>query len=178
MHLHADDTFLAPPHDVASVLPYWALTRKQRHAAMSIGRGKAFGRITGSNIDRFASNNNLDSEACRAAMAQLASDILEQVGDVVTASAHIAGVDRIGPELVRTVSANCEAMLRNMDRDGRSSGQGHPNHARMVAHGRGCRPPAKKCMLEGRFICRFGVCVRFWRLKSPYRPQDTPQSRR
>ena len=44
----------------------------------------------------------------------------DAVGVVVDANLHVPGVDRMGPSLVRTIRANGEAMLLNMDKDGRT----------------------------------------------------------
>lgn len=120
MHLSQDSLFLAPLYDVASILPYVKRKRGARVAAMPIGREKRFGRLTGSNIDRFARSNDLDARSCRELMARLATEVHDRVAQVVAESTHITGVERMGPNLERTVRANCEAMLLNMDKDGRS----------------------------------------------------------
>ena len=120
MHLFAGEVFLAPLYDIASILPYAKRKRGARVAAMPIGREKRFGRMTGANVDRFAQGNGLDARACRERMAELARRVSVCVEDVVEDSWHIRGVEVIGPELARTVRANCEAMLANMDRDGRT----------------------------------------------------------
>ena len=120
MHLSGSELFLAPLYDVASILPYKKAKRGPRVAAMPIGREKRFGKLTGSNIDRFATSNGLESDACRELMGNLVEKVLDIVGDVVQANLHIPGVGVIGPELQRCVVANCKAMLLNMDRDGRT----------------------------------------------------------
>ena len=120
MHLSDNDFFLAPLYDVASILPYVKKKRSARAAAMPIGREKRFGRLTGSNIDRFARNNGLDEHACRDLMERLAILVHDKVDKVVNENIYIDGVGNLGPELSRTVRANCEAMLRNVKRDGRT----------------------------------------------------------
>ncbi len=120
MHLAGDEFFLAPMYDVASVLPYRRLRRSPRGCAMPIGREKHFGRLAGSHIERFANNNRLDGEACRELMRGLALDVREAVREEVGESTRIDGVRILGPELERTVVANCDAMLANLARDGRS----------------------------------------------------------
>lgn len=87
---------------------------------MPIGREKRFGRLTGSNIDRFATSNGLNAETCRELMDQLARTVRDSVTSVIQANLHIPGVNRMGPALERTVRANCDAMLRNMDADGQT----------------------------------------------------------
>lgn len=121
MHLVGNEFFLAPLYDVASIFPYEKKRRGARLAAMPIGREKRFGRLTGSNIDRFAANNGLDGGTCRSIMERLATLAHDRVEDVVRDSMHIEGVGVMGPELIRTVRANCEAMRRNMDRDGKTA---------------------------------------------------------
>ena len=87
---------------------------------MPIGREKRFGKLTGSNIDRFAKSNELDPSACRELMGNLAEKIIDMAGDVVKANLHIPGVEVIGHDLQRCVIANCKAVLLNMERDGRT----------------------------------------------------------
>jgi hypothetical protein len=53
-------------------------------------------------------------------MTELAERVCDAVGVVVDANMRVPGVDRIGPSLVRTIRANGEAMLLNMERDGRT----------------------------------------------------------
>ncbi|MBR3225703.1 MAG: HipA domain-containing protein [Atopobiaceae bacterium] len=120
MHLADDDVFLAPLYDVASIFPYAKKKRGARVAAMPIGKEKRFGRLTGSNIDRFARSNELDEHACRDLMERLAILVHDKVEKVVHDNLYIGGVRKMGPELVRTVRANCEAMLCNMERDGKT----------------------------------------------------------
>lgn len=118
MHLSQKDVFMAPLYDVASIFPYKKASSGARHAAMPIGREKRFGRLTGSNIDRFARNNALDEHGCRELMMRLAKLVLDCIDQVVHENEHIRGVAALGPELQRTITANCEAMLLNLDRDG------------------------------------------------------------
>jgi serine/threonine-protein kinase HipA len=120
MHLSGESLFLAPLYDVASILPYEKTRRGPRVAAMPIGREKRFGRLTGSNLDRFANGNELSADGCRRLMTELAERVCDAVGVVVDANMRVPGVDRIGPSLVRTIRANGEAMLLNMERDGRT----------------------------------------------------------
>ena len=120
IHLTGNDLFLAPLYDVASMLPYAKTKRGPRVAAMPIGREKRFGKLTRSNIERFAASNSLDSDVCRTLMVDLARTVRDVVGDVVRNNMHVPGVESIGPDLRRCVVANCESMLLNMDRDGRT----------------------------------------------------------
>lgn len=120
IHLEAGRTILAPLYDVASILPYQPLSAAPRHAAMRIGREKTFGRLTGSNVKRFARTNQLDEQSCLETMKELACRIKDALPDLNERHAGIPGVEVLGPELERTVRANCDAMLCNLDRDGRS----------------------------------------------------------
>ena len=87
---------------------------------MPIGREKRFGRLAGSNIKRFATNNDLSIERCRELMVSLAERVYDAVQSVVEDNRHITGVERIGPAPIRTISANCKAMLSNMDAHGKT----------------------------------------------------------
>ena len=120
MHLVGDDLFLAPLYDLASIFPYVRRQRGARSAAMAIGRERRLGRLCGSHVRRFASQCDLDPEGCLAIMERLAYKTRACVEEVVRESAHIRGVEVMGPELVRTVQASCTAMLANLDRDGRT----------------------------------------------------------
>ena len=53
-------------------------------------------------------------------MERLAYKTRACVEEVVRESAHIRGVEVMGPELVRTVQASCTAMLADLDPDGRT----------------------------------------------------------
>ena len=124
LHLGRDAIELAPLYDLASVLPYEKIGMgRWRKTPMSIGGVRNIGALTGADLNRFAETAELPPEAVKDRMRQMASAIPDAISDVGREHSDIRGMERVIQEMSRTVSANCRAMLVNVDR-------GHADFAR------------------------------------------------
>ena len=107
---------LAPLYDIASVLPYEkAYTGSRwRKLAMSIGGYTNVGGLTGYDIRKHAEKHGLDAETLIDTMERLASTVPDAMAGAAALCAGTEMADVVGGEMLRTVEANCDAMLRNL----------------------------------------------------------------
>ena len=114
--LHLDSGFaLAPLYDVASIFPYGKTRQAPRRAAMPIGRCKVFGSLKKSNVERYASANDLDVHATCRITEEMAHSVIKALAELPGRCAEIPDAERVINPLTRAVRANCEAVLINLE---------------------------------------------------------------
>ena len=123
LHFAQGDYCLAPLYDVASIAPYMHARsefgpgdkkHKAYRCAMSIGGENQIGRLRKSNIDRFAKLHELDADALRHRIENIAAKVKGNLEPAVNEFSGWAGVDEIGSLLVARVSALCDMTVRNI----------------------------------------------------------------
>lgn len=118
VHMGERDITLAPLYDLASVLPYEKIgPGRWRKIPMSIGGVRSIGALTGSDLCKFAEKSNLPENSMRERMRNLAQAVPDVISDVGREYRTINGMNAVISEMSRTVSANCQSMLANIDRD-------------------------------------------------------------
>lgn len=114
---------LAPLYDVASIAPYMHARsefgpgdkkHKAYRCAMSIGGENQIGRLRKSNIDRFAKLHELDADALRHRIENIAAKVKGNLEPAVNEFSGWAGVDEIGSLLAARVSALCDMTVHNI----------------------------------------------------------------
>ena len=117
LHLGESEVTLAPLYDLASVLPYEKVGHgRWRKTPMSIGGIRNIGALTGADLDKLANSAGLPSDAVRERMRFMAQSVPDAIADIGRDRPDIHGIDHVISEMTRTVSANCRAMLANIDR--------------------------------------------------------------
>lgn len=119
-----DTTLLAPLYDIASIAPYQSLSprrRKPLRAAMSIGGENRFGLLSGRHLERLSRDANLITagitrEWIASAAERMATEIPSALQVVLNSAskAHLAGIEQVGPALMREISANCRRFLEQL----------------------------------------------------------------
>ena len=123
MHFSQGRFRLAPLYDIASIAPYMQpydaagphrLRHKNYRCAMSIGGENQIGRLRKSNIDRFAKLHELDADALRHRIENIAAKVKANLEPAVNDFTGWVGVDEIGSLLVARVKALCDITARNI----------------------------------------------------------------
>ncbi|MBR3326638.1 MAG: type II toxin-antitoxin system HipA family toxin [Atopobiaceae bacterium] len=119
-----DTALLAPLYDIASIAPYQSLSprrRKPLRAAMSIGGENRFGLLSGRHLERLSRDANLITagitrEWIASAAERMATEIPSALQVVLNSAskAHLAGIEQVGPALIREIGANCRRFLEQL----------------------------------------------------------------
>ena len=118
IHLSEKEATLAPLYDVASVLPYEKPNdgKVWRKLPMDIGGEKRIGALTGSNIQHFAEQLNIDTDECKAKVIQFAEQIPGTIDEICNDFSYVDNIEEVHDLMHKTISINCEYAVKNIDR--------------------------------------------------------------